>query len=220
MTTESDKVKLSIADVAERAPADFRQLLGRLHARYRTSDFASALALVDRIGEAAEAADHHPDLALQWGRVDVALSSHDVGGLTERDIRLATTIAALAAEAGATPDADSLQALELGLDTADAAEVRPFWAALLGYRLTDGDTELEDPHGVSPTLWFQDTDAHDTPRQRLHVDVWVPMGQGEARVQAVLDAGGTLVDDSHAPGFWVLADAQGNRACVCTVAEH
>ena len=51
---------------------------------------------------------------------------------------------------------------------------------------------------------------------RFHLDVWVPHDQGEQRVQAVLDAGGTLVDDGHAPSFWVLADVQGNKACICT----
>lgn len=218
MSAETDRTKLSVAEVAEQAPAEFRQLLGRLHARYRTSDFAAALALVNRIAEAAEEADHHPDLDLRWGRVDVALNSHDVGGLTERDVRLATTIATLAAEAGATPDIESLQTLELALDTADADEVQAFWAALLGYR-PDGD-EVADSSGVGPTLWFQSTDAHDVPRQRFHLDVWVPVDQGEARVRAAVDAGGTLVDDAQAPSFWVLADAQGNRACVCTVAQR
>jgi 4a-hydroxytetrahydrobiopterin dehydratase len=59
-------------------------------------DFNGALAFVNAIGTAANAADHHPDLALSWGDVMVRLSSHDAGGLTERDFALARTIDALA----------------------------------------------------------------------------------------------------------------------------
>lgn len=63
-----------------------------LHRTFTTADFASALALVNRIGELAEKANHHPDLELGWGRVAVHLSSHDVGGVTERDVALAQQI--------------------------------------------------------------------------------------------------------------------------------
>jgi 4a-hydroxytetrahydrobiopterin dehydratase len=62
-------------------------------------DFNGALAFINAIGAAANAADHHPDLALSWGDVMVRLSSHDAGGLTERDFALARTIDALAAGA-------------------------------------------------------------------------------------------------------------------------
>ncbi|MBB5849830.1 4a-hydroxytetrahydrobiopterin dehydratase [Micrococcus endophyticus] len=65
---------------------------------YATGDFATALALADRIGEAAEAADHHPDLAVSYGRLGVRMHSHDVRALTSRDVRLARTVARLAAE--------------------------------------------------------------------------------------------------------------------------
>lgn len=65
---------------------------------YATGDFATALALANRIGEAAEAADHHPDLTVSYGRLTVRMHSHDVRALTSRDIRLARTVARLAAE--------------------------------------------------------------------------------------------------------------------------
>ena len=65
---------------------------------YATGDFATALALADRIGEAAEAADHHPDLAVSYGRLGVRMHSHDVRALTSRDVRLARTVARLAVE--------------------------------------------------------------------------------------------------------------------------
>lgn len=63
-----------------------------IHRTIKTDDFATGLSLVNRIGEAAEAANHHPDLELGWGKVVVHLSSHDSGGVTDRDVALARQI--------------------------------------------------------------------------------------------------------------------------------
>lgn len=195
---------------------DWRYLFGALHTRFRTGDFARALRLVDAVGAAAEEADHHPDLTLSYGRVDVRLSSHDVGGVTARDVRLARRISELAAEAGVTAAPEGVAVVEIGLDTPDVDAVRPFWKALLGYADgSDGETELRDPAGMTATLWFQRSEA-DEPRQRFHLDVNVPHDVAPARIEAALAAGGTLVSDARAPAFVVLADAEGNQACVCT----
>jgi 4a-hydroxytetrahydrobiopterin dehydratase len=59
----------------------------------------------------------------------------------------------------------------------------------------------------------------DTPRpqrNRIHIDVDVPAEDAGARIDAALDAGGTLLSDRAAPAFWVLADPEGNEACICT----
>lgn len=71
-----------------------------LHLRCETGDFTTGLALVNAIGAAAEEANHHPDIDLRYGEVVVRLSSHDVGGVSERDVALAGQISALAADAG------------------------------------------------------------------------------------------------------------------------
>lgn len=214
---EEDRRLLTGREVEERRPPEWRQILDRLCARFRTGDFATGLALVNRIGEAAEAADHHPDLDLRYPYLDVRLNSHDVGGITARDLRLAEEISRFAAEAGASADPAALAQVELGLDTWDSGEVRPFWAAVLGYGGDDADSdEVVDPGRLQPTVWFQDTDPHETPRQRWHLDIWVPAEEVEGRIAAAVAAGGTLADDTHAPRFWVLADPQGNRACLCT----
>ncbi len=64
---------------------------------WKLDDFAGALAFVDRVGEAAEAADHHPDILLHgWNKVRLTLSTHSQGGLTEADFRLAARIDGLA----------------------------------------------------------------------------------------------------------------------------
>lgn len=214
--TGGDRVLLTGRDVDGEGLADWRPVFSELHARFRTADFASALELVDRIGAAAEEADHHPDLGLTWGRVDVRLSSHDVGGLTQRDVRLARTVSGIAAELGATASTDDLTALELALDTPDVAAVRPFWAAVLGYEPGPGDDEISDPTGTRPTIWFQESEAGGGAPQRWHLDVRVPPEVAGPRIAAALAAGGVLVDDSTAPAFVVLADPQGNKACVTT----
>ncbi len=66
---------------------------------YRFADFAGAFALVSKIAARAEAMDHHPDIAFGWGRVTVTLTTHDAGGLSERDIALARAIETEAGEA-------------------------------------------------------------------------------------------------------------------------
>jgi len=218
------KQKLTESEVREAGLDDWRQVLGTIRARFRTGDFATGLALVDRIGAAAEEANHHPDVTLTYPEVRVTLSSHDVGGITSRDVELARTISAYAAEAGAAADTAGLTQLELGLDTGRGDELAPFYAALLGGTVEDG--EPVDPSGQVPTVWWQEP-SDDGPalpdqdfEQRWHFDVWVPVDEGERRVQAALDAGGTLVSDAAAPSYWVLADAEGNRSCICTNADR
>lgn len=73
----------------------------RLDAAYRTADFAAAVRLLDTVAIEAEAAGHHPDVQLGWGRIAFELSSHDVGGVTSRDLALARRIDGLADEQGA-----------------------------------------------------------------------------------------------------------------------
>ncbi len=214
---ESDRELRSSEEVRAAGLADWRQLQRVIAARFTTKDFLGALDLVQAIGAAAEAADHHPDIDLRWGAVGVRLSSHDVNGLTDRDLRLAREISVLAASRGASAHPDQVVELELALDTPDLTAIKPFWAAVLD--MADNPAvpdELADARGTLPTLWFQGTDPHDVPRQRFHLDVHVPHDVAEARVAAAISAGGTLVSDAEAPSFWVLADVQGNKACICT----
>jgi 4a-hydroxytetrahydrobiopterin dehydratase len=55
-------------------------------------DFAAALAFVNAVGAAAEAADHHPDIDIRWNKVHLVLTTHSAGGLTVRDLALAAVI--------------------------------------------------------------------------------------------------------------------------------
>ncbi|GAA1924212.1 VOC family protein [Nocardioides lentus] len=214
------RTPLSVAEVDAAGLRGWVRLPGRIRAVFATGDFATGLALVDRIGAAAEEADHHPDVVLTYPTVTVTLASHDVGAVTTRDVDLARRIDGFAAEAGVVADPARVTLVELGLDSPAAAEVSPFLAALLGGAERtddDGDVEVVDPAGGWPTVWFQTAGAGDAdPPQRWHLDVWVDRTEARSRIDAAVAAGGELVDDSAAPSFWVLADAQGNRACVCT----
>jgi 4a-hydroxytetrahydrobiopterin dehydratase len=64
---------------------------------FRFADFSEAFAFMTRVALAAEKADHHPDWSNSWNRVEIALSTHDSGGVTERDLALAETIEKAAA---------------------------------------------------------------------------------------------------------------------------
>ena len=70
-----------------------------LHKPYRFRDFANALAFVNRIGAVAEEQDHHPDILLGWGKAEITLSTHSVGGLSINDFILAAKIDVLAKDA-------------------------------------------------------------------------------------------------------------------------
>ena len=195
---------------------DWRVVLGAIQAEFRAETFSAGAALLARIAQAADEADHHPDLDLRYpGRVRVLLTTHAVGGLSTHDVDLARRISALATEAGASSDPSRVQFVELAIDTMDAARIRPFWAAVLGYA-EQADGSLADPRGAGPAVWFQQMDEPRTDRNRFHLDVSVPHDVADRRIEEALAAGGTLVSDDAARAFWVLADAEGNEACICT----
>lgn len=209
---------LSPRQVADAGLDGWLHVPGALQTRIRTGGFAAGLALVTRIGEAAEAMDHHPDLTLRYPTVDVRLSSHDSGGVTERDVRLARRISELAADAGLQPSSDDLALLELALDTPQRDLVKPFWQAVLGMVDSAAD-DLTHPAGDVPLIWFQESGEQE-PRQHWHLDVWVDPARVADLVEAAERAGGRLVTDEHAPSFWVLADPEGNHLCLCTQQER
>jgi 4a-hydroxytetrahydrobiopterin dehydratase len=213
--TTDDKTALTGQQVHDEGLEGWRKVLDKLVVRFETGDFNTGAALVGKIAEVADEANHHPDVDLRYPHLTVTLLSHDVGALTRRDVRLARRISELAAEAGVSPADHAPDVLELALDTADHEKLAPFYEALLGYD-AQSDDDLVDPADRTPSLWFQKTDSEAADRQRWHLDVSVPHDVAEARIQAAIDAGGTLVDDSRAPAFWVLEDPDGNRSCICT----
>lgn len=212
---------LTVSDILEAGLDDWRLLAQGLHARYRTKTFVKGLEFVTAVTELAEEADHHPDVTLTYPHVDLALISHDVGRVTGRDLKLAHRIMQLAAERGIEAQPHAVSQFELALDTAELASVGPFWAVLLTGKsgALSGD-EVVDKGGRVPTMWFQQTESHETPRQRFHVDLWLPHDIADQRIAAAIEAGGTLVSADRAPSFTVLADGDGNKVCVCTCLDR
>jgi 4a-hydroxytetrahydrobiopterin dehydratase len=192
---------------------DWRVIRNDASTHFRTGSFAEGLALVDAIGGLADAANHHPDVDLRPDGVTVRLRSGSDGRLSERDVALARQISAAARELNVPIDLTGLQSIQVAIDALVIPEVLPFWRAVLGYRAV-GDDDLVDPHSQGPPFWFQQMDAPRLQRNRIHIDVYVPHDQAEARIAAALAAGGHLVSDEHAPEWWTLADAEGNEVDV------
>jgi 4a-hydroxytetrahydrobiopterin dehydratase len=128
-------------------------------------------------------------------------------------VALARRISELAAHAAITADPTAVEVVELALDTPDHSRIKPFWRAVLGYRDNPrADDEVRSTDADLPPLWFQGSGAEE-PRQRFHIDVRVPAEVAQQRIDAAVAAGGEIVD--RATTFVVLADAEGNKACVC-----
>src|SRR6476646_6453387 len=98
--TPDDRTALRGQQIHDEGLDGWRKVLDRLVVRFETGDFNTGAALVQRIAEVADEANHHPDVDLRYPHLTVSLRSHDVGAITPRDIRLARRISELAAEAG------------------------------------------------------------------------------------------------------------------------
>lgn len=198
--------------------SDWRRLAQALHTRFTVPDYTAAARFIAAVADAAEAAGHHPDVRLTYGVVDVSVVSHEDGmWVTSKDLDLAGEISRIAAAHGLAADPKAVTQLELALDTADQHRVAPFWSALLtGSPDNIVHDTVFDPTGRVPSLWFQDTDEHESPRQRWHYDLWLAADVADERIAAAVAAGGEVLHDAGAPSFTVLADPDGNRVCVCT----
>lgn len=98
------------AEFTAAAPQGWRVLDGMAAAYFDSRDFAAGAALVARIAEIAEDADHHPDVDLRYRGVTVRTVTHSEGGLTAKDVELARAISAAAAELEIMPDPAKLAA--------------------------------------------------------------------------------------------------------------
>ena len=223
-------------EIADAGLTDWRKLAQGLHARYLVDGFGAGARFVTAVGEAGDALGHHPSASIGAGHVDLELVSadavyrddegteHVLERVTRRDVDLARRITEIAADHGLVADPASVSVLELGLDTARSSTIAPVWAALLtGDAASQGhgspSDEVRDATGRVPNLWFGDADDDATPRQRFHLEVYVPAEVAQQRIAAAVAAGGTVVDDSSAPSLTVIADQDGNTGVLC-VAEH
>ncbi len=207
----------------------WRFLLGTLRTSVPVGSLARAAEVAASAVEVCGAeADRHLRADLRPDQVVLTLQSSDRAAVTTSDVDLAHRISAAVRQAGlrTEPGTDtaaprSVQVLEIAIDTLDVTAVRPFWKAVLGYgdeagAEVDPGAPLVDPVGQGPAIWFQRMDQPRPQRNRIHFDVCVPHDEAAQRIEAALAAGGRLVSTTRAPAFWVLADAEGNEACVTT----
>ena len=217
----------------------WRFVLGSAQTHVRVGSLAQAASVAGEVIESAGAgADDSLRADIRRDQVILTLQSLHAGWVTRREVELAGRISAAVRELGLATDPDvshadasrdsgnsagavrSAQVLEIAIDAMDIAAIRPFWRAVLGYGDEAGKSgpqdALIDPAWESPAVWFQQMDAPRPQRNRIHFDVSVPHDEAAHRIQAALAAGGTLLSDAAAPAFWVLADAEGNEACVTT----
>ncbi len=203
--------RISVAEFVGRPGVqDWRVIFGGgwACAYFRTESFAAGVALVSAIGELA--GDHPPDVDLRPEGVSVRLFNPDAQGVTDREVELARQISRAAGRLGLTADPGRVQHVQVAVDVLDIAAVQPFWQAVLGYQLL-GDADVVDPLRRGPTFWLQQLDAPRPQRNRIHIDVYLPADEVQGRIEAALAAGGRIVDDAHAPGWWTLADQEGNE---------
>jgi 4a-hydroxytetrahydrobiopterin dehydratase len=77
---------------------DWSESGGAIQRTFHCKDFAEAMAFVDRVAAAAEMDQHHPDILIRYNKVTLTLSTHDAGGITEKDFALAGKIDEMAPE--------------------------------------------------------------------------------------------------------------------------
>jgi 4a-hydroxytetrahydrobiopterin dehydratase len=204
----------------------WRYVLGVLTTSVPVESLSQAVGVGAQVAAATdEDADGHLRMDLRSDRVVLTVQSFATATVTQLDAILARRISEALSGLGlqTAPGVEGtrpVQLVEIAIDAMDIAAIRPFWKAVMGYTDEAGrsgpEDALIDPVWQSPAIWFQQMDVPRTQRNRIHFDVSVPHDEAQRRIKAALDAGGVLRSDAEAPAFWVLADAEGNEACVTT----
>lgn len=186
---------------------DWRVLFWGAHAHYRTASLQQGARFAAAVAEVAEQLAHCPDIDLRPEGVTIRTATRPDGGLSGRDVELARRISVVAGEHGLRSDPSRLQVVGIAVAQDEGADVRPFWLAAFGYTAL-GEEDALDPQRRNPHLWFHPLHPPKPGRGRFHIDVSVPADQAQARVAAAVAAGGRVVDDSHAPQWWILASPE------------
>jgi len=223
MTTEtSTPGHISPKQFRESEGVDEWRVLGDgANAYFRTGSLAAGARLVQAIGELPGVDDLQPDVDVRRDGVTVRMVAfvEGYGGMLQSHVELARKISAAARKLGFSADPSAVQSLLVIPGATDRPSVMPFWRAVLGYepRPDSPAEDLVDPHGRTVPFWFEQMKE---PRAdgggAIHIAVWVPYEQAEARIAAALAAGGRMVRDSFAPSWWTLADPAGNEADIAT----
>ena len=186
---------------------DWRVTSAGPQAVFAAPSLAQAAALIAPVVDAASRLGLLPDVDLRPEAVVVRIPYRSWDGVPAASVEFAATVSQAAAELSLTADPSRVQSIGIYVAQHSEADVRPFFAAALGYQ-DFGDTDSVDPLRSGPQLAFNPINGDRPSRGRTHFDVFVPADQAEARVAAALAAGGRMVDDTHAPDWWSLASPE------------
>jgi len=181
---------------------DWRVLFWGAYAHYVCDSLAHAVALVNEVATIAAEVGHSPDLDVRPHGVTIRTTTTPNGALSEQDAELARRISAVAHARGYRSDPSTLLVTGIAVAQDRDADVRPFWAAILGYDLLD-DADAIDPQRRNPHVWVHELDPPKPGRGRTHIDISVPADHAEARIAAALAAGGRLV--TRTAEHWTIA---------------
>lgn len=192
---------------------DWAVLHGGATAVFRVQSLGEAVRLADSISHVPGIAGTDVLLTLAAHRVTIRLT-RDLWALEFEHGELARAISAVARERGAVPDRSAIQEVQVAIAAKPAEIDVGFWRAVLGYAPMAEDNAV-DPLGHGSTVWMQALEEGKSLQHAMHIDVSVAREHVRARLKAAVAAGGRIVDASHAPSHWTLADQAGNRVCIC-----
>ena len=190
---------------------DWVVLHGGPTAAFRVGSLLEAAQLATAVA-AAPGLDERTVMSVTRNHLTVRLT-RELRGTEARHVEVARTVSKIARDHGASGDRAAVQEVQLAIAAKPDAIDLPFWRAVLGYAEMEGDNAI-DPLGHGSTVWMQDLDPEKPLRHAMHVDVSVAREAIEERLAAAVAAGGRIVDESEAPGTWILADRSGNKVCI------
>jgi 4a-hydroxytetrahydrobiopterin dehydratase len=202
------------AFLAAEGVEDWVVLHGGATTVFHTGSVSEAIELARVITQVPEFEGSGSVLTVIGSDLTVRLT-RDMWNLESRHIELARAVSAVGRQHGAVADRRVVQEVQLAIASKPDDIDLDFWRAVLGYRQNAEDNAV-DPLGHGSTIWMQDLDEGKALRHAMHVDVSLSREHARDRLEAALAAGGRVVDDSNAPGTWILSDKAGNRVCIAS----
>ncbi len=191
---------------------DWAVLHGGPTAVYRVKSLSDAAGLAQAFSQVANLDAKLTQISITSNLVTIRLT-REIWNIEPQHVDLARAVSSAAKTHGAVAEPNRIQEVQIAISAKPEAIDSKFWQAALGYdRIIDG--HALDLLGTGSSVWMQPLDAAKPLAHAMHVDVSVSKTQAKARVEAALAAGGRLVDDSNAPGYWILADRSGNKVCI------
>lgn len=191
---------------------DWVVLHGGPTAVFKTATLADGANLALAIAQLPGIDAGHVHVSLVSNALTIRIT-REVQIMEPEHIDVARAISEVANSLGAIAQPHRVQEVQLAIAAQPDAIDLEFWRAILGYDAMQPDNAI-DPLGISSTVWMQDLDEAKPLKHAMHLDVSVAKEQAESRVAAAVSAGGVVVDDSHAPSWWILADRSGNKVCL------